>query len=260
MDWTHFDGVLLALSFGGQLLLLVVLLRSRLYRNFPIFFLYILYSCVSDTFFLFVFRHLSERIYFWAYFVDNVPQSLLQIGILIEVARNVLYPVKRSLPPASVYVLMGMIAIGMLLALLLSMHSQPAKIDRWAQYFVHINFAVAILLIAIFAAIAGFSQLLGIGWRNHVLQIATGFLGYSIARLLVELLHRVTGVADQSLYHLHEQFRIIAWCMALGYWSYALSRIEAPREKFSPKMAEFLISIAEASRNNRNAAARWYRK
>ena len=33
-----------------------------------------------------------------AYFADNVLEFLLQIGILIEVARNVLNPVRRSLP------------------------------------------------------------------------------------------------------------------------------------------------------------------
>jgi hypothetical protein len=260
MDLTQFDALLLALSLGGQLLLFVVLLRSRLYRTFPIFFIYILYSSVSDIGFLALFRHVSDRTYFWAYFTNNIPELLLQIGILIEVGFNVINPVRHSLPRASLYLFMAMLAGGTLLALLLSMHSQPASLDRWEQYFVHINFGVAILRLAIFAAIAGFSQLLGIGWRNHALQLASGFLGYSIAVLLVELLHRFSGVANQPLYHLHEQFRILAWCMVLGYWSYTLSRADAPRKEFSPGMAEFLVSLSEVSRQNRTAFARWYRK
>jgi hypothetical protein len=101
---------------------------------------------------------------------------------------------------------------------------------------------------------------LGIGWGNHVLQIATGFLGYSIVVLLVQLVHHFTGVANDSLYHAEEQFRTVGWCMALGYWGYALARKEAPRREFSPKMASFLISIAEVSPGNRAASARWYRK
>jgi hypothetical protein len=119
---------------------------------------------------------------------------------------------------------------------------------------------VAILRLAIFAGIAGFAQVLGIGWKNHVLQIATGYLAYSIAVLLVELLHRFSDFANPPLFHLHEQFRIIAWCMVLGYWSYALSRAEAARQEFSPKMAQFLISMSKGVQSNRNASARWYRK
>src|SRR5208282_5823664 len=132
--------------------------------------------------------------------------------------------------------------------LLFTRHSQPANLDRWVQYFVYISFTVAILRVAIFAGIAGFSQFLGIGWKHHVLQIATGFLAYSIAVLVVELLHRHTGFASLPIYHIFDQFRIITWCMVLGYWSYILSRAEAARKEFSPQMAEFLVSISQASR------------
>jgi uncharacterized membrane protein len=260
MDPTHFDTLLLALSLGGQILLSGITIRYRLYRTFPIFCLYILYSSVSDVAFLTFLRHVQERTYLLAYFADNVPEFLLQIGILIEVGRNVLNPVKRSLPRSSLSVFLGMVVAGTLLTFLLSRHSQPAQIDRWSGYFFYASFAVAILRLVIFAIIAGFSQLLGIGWKNHVLQIATGFLGYSIVVLLVELLHRVTGIANGTLYHLHEQFRIIAWCMVLGYWSYTLSKVEATRKEFSPKMADFLVSISEVARNNRTASSRWYRK
>jgi uncharacterized membrane protein len=260
MGLTPFDAVLLGVSLAGQLLLFFVLLKRQMYRVFPIFFTYIIYSSASDIAFLAFFRQASEHTYLLAYLANSIPEFLLQIGILIEVARNVLNPVKRSLPRASLYVFMGMIATSTLVALLLSMHSEPADLDRWSQYGVHANFGVAILRLAIFTAIASFSQMLGIGWRHHVLQIATGFLAYSVAVLLVEMLHRHTGVANESLYHLHEQFRIIGWCMVLGYWSYALSRIEAPRKEFSPKMASFLVSIGEASQNRRGASARGFRK
>jgi hypothetical protein len=260
MDLSPFDVLLLALGQGGQLLLLVVAMRSRLYRPFPIFCLYILYASVSDIAFLTLFRHVSGRTYALAYFADNVAEFLLQIGILLEVGRNVLQPVKRSLPRTAMLLLAGVLPIAMMLALLLSRNSQPSELDRWSHYFIHLSFAVAILRLAIFAGIAGFAQVLGIGWKNHVLQIATGYLAYSIAVLLVELLHRFSDFANPPLFHLHEQFRIIAWCMVLGYWSYALSRAEAARQEFSPKMAQFLISMSKGVQSNRSASARWYRK
>lgn len=260
LNLTSIDGLLWGISLAGQLLLFAVLLKQRLYRTFPLFCAYIAYACLSDIGVFILFGRASQMLAFRAYLVNDVTEFLLQIGILLEVGRNVLNPVKRSLPRASLYLFGAMLATAAVMALLFSRHSQPAALDRWAQYFVHISFAMAILRVAIFSVIAGFSQMLGIGWKNHVLQIATGFLGYSIVILLVEFLHRFTGVGDQFLYHLHDQFRIIAWCMVLGYWSYAFSRAEVARKEFSPKMAEFLVSISQASRADRTASARWYRK
>jgi len=261
MNLKPISAILWALSLGGQILVLAVLTRRRLYRSFPIFFGYILFCVVSDLSFIVLFPHLSQKAYMRAYFAtNNVPELLLEIGILIEVARNVLNPVKRSLPRPALYVFAAMLVTGTLVALLLSMHSEPAKLDRWSQYFVHVNLAVAILRVAIFAAIASFSQMLGIGWKNHVLQIATGFLGYSVVVLLVEVLHHRTGLTNDFVYYFQDQFRIVAWCVALGYWSVALAKKEAPRREFSPKMASFLISIATGSQNDRPIPARWYRK
>ena len=261
MNLTLIDAALWALSLGGELVVLGVLVRRRLYRPFPIFFGYILFCVVSDVSFIVLFPHLSQKAYMRAYFtMNNVPELLLEIGILIEVARSVLDPVKRSLPRPALYVFAGMLAVGTFAALLLSRHSQPAELDRWSQYFVHVNLAVAILRVAIFSVIASFSQMLGIGWKNHVLQIATGFLGFSIVALLIEVLHHIVGVTNASAYHLLDQFRVVGWCVALGYWSVALAKKEAPRREFSPKMASFLISIATGSQNDRPIPARWYRK
>jgi uncharacterized membrane protein len=261
LNLTSIDGVLWGISLAGQLLLLAVLLKQRLYRTFPLFCVFIAYSCLSDIgLFVLYSQHTSNVTAYRTYSLSGGVDILLQIGLLLEIGRNVLNPVKRSLPRASLYIFGAMLVAASGITVLFARHSAPAEADRWAQYFMHISYAVAILRLLIFSAIAGFSQMLGIGWKNHVLQIATGLLGYSIVALLVELLHRFTGLQDQSLFHLHDQFRIISWCMVLGYWSYSLSRVEAARKEFSPKMAEFLISMSEVARNNRTASARWYRK
>jgi len=260
MVFSQIDASLVTLGVVGQMLLFLVLLQRQSYKTFPIFFSYILYALLSDIFFLIWFQHVSDRAYFAAYFANNVPEFLFQLGILLEVARNVLNPVKSSLPKASLLVFAAMMIGGTALACLLSVRSMPAQLTRWSQYFIQVNFTVAILRLVIFSAIVFFSQVLGIGWKNHVLQIATGFAGYSIVTLLVELLHRLTGVTNNAVYHYQEQFRIVAWCLALGYWSYVLAKKEAPRKEFSPQMANFLVSISGGVSEDRTAAVRLYRK
>jgi len=262
MVLSQIDIALMMLGMVGEMLLFFVLFKRQFYKTFPIFTAYILYALLSDLLFAILLQYLSlsKKAYFVAYFAENVPEFLFQIGILLEVARNVVDPVKRSLPKKSLLVFAAMVVSGTMLACLISMHTKSVLLTRWSQYFVQINFTVGILRLVIFSAIAFFSQMLGIGWKNHVLQIATGFAGYSILVLLVELLHRFTGVANDSVYHSLEQLRIVGWCVALGYWSYALTKNEVPRKEFSPKMASFLVSISAGVSEDRTAAARLYRK
>jgi hypothetical protein len=260
VDLTHIDGALWTLGVVGQIFLFFILINRRLYRTSPIFTTYILYASISDIVVATLFLHASPRTYFVVYFVNTVPEYLLQLGILVEVAYNVVSPVKRSLPKRSLYLLGALLAGGAIFTLLFSMNSKPDSFPSWSERFVQLNFTFAILRLVIFSAIACFSQMLGIGWKNHVLQIATGFASYSIITLLIELLHRSAGTTDVYRYHLYEQFRIVGWCMALGYWSYVLARKEAVRKEFSPGMASFLISMSEALGQSRENAVRLYRK
>jgi hypothetical protein len=260
MNTAGIDMSLWALSAIGNVAVLCVLIYRRLYKMFPIFTAYFVYSCLSDLAYFLIFRPLSRNGYFVAYFVVHVPELALQLGILLEVARNVLVPVKKSLPRAAMLVFGVMLISGTILALVLSIHSNPEQLTVWSQTFVQINFTFGLLRLIIFLAIVCFSQMLGIGWRNHVLQIATGFAGYSVVILLVELLHHFVGVSDPYRYHQHEQIRIVGWCVAIGYWSFFLAKKEAARKEFSPKMANFLISIAAVAKENRAAVSRMYRK
>ncbi len=50
-----------------------------------------------------------------------------------------------------------------------------------------LDLMVGLLRMLIFAVTAGFAQLLGIGWRNKVLQLATGLSFYSAVDLIVSL-------------------------------------------------------------------------
>ena len=206
MNLSSIDGILWGISLAGQLLVLAVLIKQRLYRMFPLFCAYIGYASLSDITVYALYARMSGPIAFRLYCVNAAFEFCLQIGIFLEIGWIVLNPVKRSLPRASIYFLGAMLVIALSTALLLSMHSQPTQVDRWARYLVYVSFAGAILRLTIFGVIAGFSQMLGIGWKNHVFQIATGLVAYSISILLVELLHRMTGVGNQPLYHFHDQF------------------------------------------------------
>jgi hypothetical protein len=250
----HFSGVddaLWILTSLGQIVLLAVLLYRRLPRQFPIFCGYICYSILSDPLFYFLFRHVSKERGF-----DLFCEYLFQVGILLEVASNVLRPVKRSLPRGALLVFTGLLVGGTLLTFLLAARVRPEDLGLIAQYFVRVNFTFAILRLVIFSAIILFSQMLGIGWKNYVLHLATGLAFYATVTLIVEMLHHFLGVTNKFQYHALEQVRIAGWIFATGYWSYAMMRQEAPRKEFSPQMANFLVSISGIARKDRAALVR----
>ena len=58
---------------------------------------------------------------------------------------------------------------------------------------VPLDLTVGLLRMLIFAATAGFAQLLGIGWKNKVLQLATALSFYSAVDLIVSLVERHAG-------------------------------------------------------------------
>ena len=63
-------------------------------------------------------------------------------------------------------------------------HDTGNKIDDFKR---PLDLTVGLLRMLIFAATAGFAQVLGIGWKNKVLQFATALSFYSAVDLIVSL-------------------------------------------------------------------------
>ena len=58
---------------------------------------------------------------------------------------------------------------------------------------VPLDLTVSLLRMLIFVATAAFAQLLGIGWKNKVLQLATALSFFSAVGLIVSLVERYSG-------------------------------------------------------------------
>jgi len=113
------------------------------------------------------------------------------------------------------------------------------------------------LRIACFAVIAVFAQMLGIGWKNHVLQLATGLAFYGAVDLAVQLAHAtIASGGSVSLYRTEyrwlDELRVVSYLSTLAFWCWSFARQEAPRKEFSPQMARFLVSIAGEAKRDRS--------
>jgi hypothetical protein len=112
----------------------------------------------------------------------------------------------------------------------------------------------------LFAVLAGFSQLLGIGWKNRVFQLATGFALFGVASLFVQLAIRRLPMTPYSIYVSHfvllTQIQSAAYNLTLIFWIWAFSRNEEPRKDFTPQMQEVLVTIAQSAKRTRLAVTR----
>jgi hypothetical protein len=240
---------------GGLLVecvLLAVLFRKRVFRQLPFFCVFIAWNLLSDTGLFVLQRWIvpwgSNR-FFHLYEVQMAIDSTLIFALLVELSWSVLRPIRSSLPRG------GWIGIALLVALAglavwpLAGMTQPPELSNEGSAFFRLDQTAAILRVVIFLAMAGFSQLLSLNWRNRELQVATGLGFYSIVSLAVTIVH--THQAVGSTYHIIDQLQALCYLGSLSYWVLAFTTKEAERQKFSPQMEKFLLLVGSNARASR---------
>jgi hypothetical protein len=237
-----------------QAVLAAAMLRRGLARIYPIFLLYLCLNLIEDPSGILLSSH-SPALYRQFYFVVTVLDYVLQLFILWEIADNVFRPTKGAAPlPAK-----RLVAVGLLACLLIAASFSPRiTLIATMDSLTHITLVLAVLKIVLFAVLAAFAQLLGIGWRNHVLQLASGFAFFGAASLLVQMSSSHTPTGEQYAAHLFalNEIQSGAYLATLLFWIWAFSRNDAPRKDFTPQMQEVLVTIAQSAKRTRLAVTR----
>jgi hypothetical protein len=232
-----------------------LLFYKRIWRLLPLFCVYLAWDLLSNVggFVARGLLHSAFTNYLTGYLVETVIDSVLQFGVLVELAWSVLRPIRSSLPRYTLLFIAALIlAVG---AAVWPFATTPglAHYREQFQLIVHLQQTVSILRILFFLALAGCSQLLSIGWRDRELQVATGLGLYSLVSLGVTVLqvHQTKGAVYGQL----NQLVIGAFICSLLYWVFSFVQKEAERREFTPQMQSFLLAMAGAARANRAALA-----
>ncbi|HEX3469599.1 MAG TPA: hypothetical protein VHT28_00305 [Silvibacterium sp.] len=255
MQTSYTDNWLWGLASAGEVVLLCILLFRRTYRTFPLFTAWIAFSALSEPLYYFLIRHADSRTYLNVDFTQSLMLAALELCVLLEIAINVMAPAKRSLPKMLFAVFaVAIIAVG-IGGFFFAAHANEATLAHPRTIFV-VNNTVAILRLVAFLLIAGFAQILGLGWKNHVLQVASGLAFYAAVSLITTLLqNRMHGGPSYYLeYHSMQQLAAASYLCALYYWCYSFARQEAPRKEFSPQMTQLLVSISGSTKRQSVAA------
>jgi len=250
MGLRAFYAAVVLLGFVAEICLLATLILRRQYRSFPIFTLYIAFNLLSDVVVGLAVPMYSLHVGNSLEFASLPLKYLLELAVLFEIAWHVLRPVHASLPRGSTTVFLSLVLIAILFGTLLAWHVQDTgnRIDDIKR---PLNLTVGLLRMLIFAATAGFAQLLGIGWKNKVLQLATALSFYSAVSLIVSLGERHPGTSSAL-----EPLRAVAYALELGFLAWAFTTKEVRRREFSPQMEQFLVTLAGRAKVARTALVR----
>lgn len=244
----------------GQLLLLAILIVRRLHRSFPIFSAYIAWQLFSD---LLLFLTLSassaylRHNYAAIYFSLNLITYLFELGVLLEIAAKVLRPATTLFSRRALYWGLGILAFVGLGSFFVAKWVNPAPFFR-IRTFLLADTTAATLCLLTFVLIAGFSQVLGLTWKNHILQLATGLAFYSTVVLIVRLMQSQlqASISYVSYFHFWSRVGVLGYLCTVSFWCYAFVKKEAPRQEFSPQMQKILVLLSGSAKRQHAVLAR----
>jgi hypothetical protein len=237
---------------AAEVVLILLMIRGRVFRTFPAFFIYLCWSLLSDTLFYYVRVSYPPATFFQIGLIQLAVDSAMIFALLVEVAWSVLRPIRSSLPKNSWIGIAVLVALGGLILWPIAGLVAPDRLSAAGMNLFRLQQTPAILRAVFFLALAGFSQLLSIGWRDRELQIASGLGFYSIVSLAVTIIH-THQESGTPQYHWLDVLGGVSYLAALAYWVYAFAAQPAERREFTPQMQSMLLAVAGTARTTRVA-------
>jgi hypothetical protein len=238
------------LGFVAEFGLLFVLIARRQYKIFPVFTTYIAFILINDVAIGALISLYSVQVVRSVEFTLLPLEYLLELSVLLEITWNVLRPVHTSLPKGSIRVFGALVALALLGGVLFAWHFDHTG-NKIQDVKVPLDVTFGLLCMLIFVGTAGFAQLLGIGWKNKVLRLATALSFYSAVDLIVSLVERYSGGSNDL-----EGVRTVAFALELGFLLWAFTTKDVRRREFSPQMEQFLVTLAGRAKLARTALVR----
>jgi hypothetical protein len=243
MHLTGLDFFLWAVSFLANLVLLCVLFYRRLAKRFPLFTSLALLCVIRAVVMYFVLNLGSKRSYFITYWSLAVIDTVLELGIVYEIASQVFRPVGVWAQDVRGSFL-WMAGLSVTVALGLSWLASPPA-HTWEQSFVTKGTLFAAALISeLFVLMMALSISATLPWRTHVAKIAQGLGAYSLVSMLIETGHSYFGVGREvRAFVFLSHIRITAYIACVSYWSVMLWRKEEPSREMTQQMRERLFTL-----------------
>lgn len=238
-----------------QAIVIALIVFRKIYKKLPLFSAYLFWLLIllgASAFFAKYHSAVYEREYLIASILDTV----FLLFVLVELSMSVLNPIRSSLPRWTGLIVAALLAV--IFGIIWKFVIPPglSKLTLTSQHAVHFDIASSVLRIIFFLVLAGFSQLLALGWRDRELQIATGLGFYSLVGLSVVVLHMNQGASTPDAVRMYHTLDVVAgasYIISMVYWIVSFAQKVPERREFTPQMESFLLALAGNARTARVA-------
>ena len=242
MNLSFLDNALWAASLIGHVALVLILLIRAKVRAFPVFFAFIAFSALKTIMLFFVLRFGTRHQYFLAYWTTAGMNYLFQVGLIAEVAKNVLRPTGRWILEARRRFLAGA-AIGLIVAAVVAFEMGPAQskgLDLWDA---RITIFTDLMTCGLFVAMLTAANRLGLRWRSQVFALGQGLFVWAAIALFSNIAHIALGWNREFIVLDHIQ--MFAYLGVVLFWGVTFWLPEKERAELSPEIRAYLVAAAQ---------------
>jgi hypothetical protein len=240
MNFSVIQNVLWAASFAVNVVLLFILVSKKRIREFPVFSVWIGFLTAEMAVLFLIYRWGSDHSYSVVYWSCVLVDFLLQLGVVMEIARIVLRPTGTWIFDAwGRFLVSGCVGIVIAASTALLLHPKAnSSLDIWE---IRGNLFTGIIIVELFSAMTGAANRLGLQWRSHVMGLGQGLFLWSTIAVLVDALHNVLG--RYRWFTTLDNLRVSVWIAAAIYWTLVFWKPERKRNPLSPEMEQYLLDL-----------------
>ena len=208
-------------------------------RQFPVFTSYFAFNVIRAIALFVAYMQNAKLMYRDLYYGLLVLDYILQVGVILEIARVVLRPTGTWLRDArAMFATIGL--AGAVIAAAISWWITPPAQGAWELWPLRVNLFTSLLTCELFAAMSFTANRLGLGWRNHVMAIAQGLTFSNVVMVVTTCLQSYFGTAH---FRALDQVRGAAYDLAVIYIIVQLWKREPQRRPIDPELHRYILAL-----------------
>ena len=239
MNVSTLAGVLWAATLVGHLLLLAVVVLRRRWPDFPVFTSFLVFESLR-TISLFFASTRGKYVYFLAYWITGAVDYVFQVGLVAEVAIDVLRPTGEWVRDARrSFAFWGCVGVVVAAAAALFMAAPQSRgLDLWDA---RITVFTSVLICGLFAAMTTAADHLGLHGRSYATALGQGLTAWALSALVKDFLHVTLGWGREFAWLGYVLEGV--YLTVLVYWIVVFWRPERQRSPLSAEMNAYLLAL-----------------
>jgi hypothetical protein len=227
-----------ALGFLGTAALLLVLVWRSRWKQFPVLTSWMAFQIAYNIAMFVLYALGSAKWYSRIYWSSLWPDFLLQLGVVLEIARIVLRPTGTWIRDArSIFVTAGL--GGAALAALLTWWISPPH-GRYSVWELRGDLFTSLVICELFVAMSFTANRLGFGWWNHVMALGQGLTAWAGTSVVTDSLQSYFGTHHFVTIN---YLRSIAWIGATAWIAIRLWIPEPERQPISEDLRKHILAL-----------------